>query len=119
MCIYNVSKCTYKKYALPWQMTIADISIVTTLSTVNLMFPIAAGAADRWPLLNDWFGRMQALPVYHINQTGLEKLCVVIERFGKFKFPNSVNVAPEVKLPREEVTSDEANAESQEKAAEK
>lgn len=100
-------------------MTIADISIVTTLSTVNLMFPIAAGAADKWPLLNDWFGRMQALSVYHINQTGLAKLRVVIERVGKFKFPNSENAAWEVKQQREEVASDEANAESQEKTDEK
>uniref|UniRef100_A0A0K8U178 GST C-terminal domain-containing protein n=1 Tax=Bactrocera latifrons TaxID=174628 RepID=A0A0K8U178_BACLA len=111
--------CTYIQSALPRQMTIADISIVTTLSTVNLMFPIAAGAADRWPLLNDWFGRMQALPVYHINQTGLEKLCVVIERFGKFKFPNSINAAPEEKQHQKDVAIEEANAECQAKAAEK
>ncbi|XP_039956134.1 glutathione S-transferase E14-like [Bactrocera tryoni] len=107
------------KYMAGDHMTIADISIVTTLSTVNLMFPIAAGAADRWPLLNDWFGRMQALPVYDINQTGLEKLCVVIERFGKFKFPNSVSAAPDEKQQREEAASEEANAESQAQAAEK
>ncbi|XP_053962547.1 glutathione S-transferase E14-like [Anastrepha ludens] len=77
------------KYMACDRMTIADISIVTTLSTVNLMFPIAAGAADKWPLLNDWFERMRALPMYHINQTGLEKLRAVIERIGKFKFPTS------------------------------
>nr|WBT60804.1 glutathione S-transferase [Zeugodacus cucurbitae] len=107
------------KYMAGDHMTIADISIVTTLSTVNLMFPIAAGAADKWPLLNDWFGRMQALPVFHINQTGLEKLRVVIERLGKFKFPNSENAATEVKQPAEEVAGDEAGAVGEEKTAEK
>ncbi|XP_067630374.1 glutathione S-transferase E14 [Eurosta solidaginis] len=81
------------KYMACDHMTIADISIVTTLSTVNLMFPIAAGATDKWPLLNDWFVRMKALPMYHINHTGLNKLRTVIEHIGKFKFPPQIDAA--------------------------
>ncbi|CAD7014497.1 unnamed protein product [Ceratitis capitata] len=99
------------KYMAGDYMTIADISIVTTLSTVNLMFPIAVGAADKWPLLNDWFARMQALPVYHINQTGLEKLRVVIERIGRFKFPTTSETAKlEAKTEGEDVAEEQADA---------
>ncbi|XP_036331854.1 glutathione S-transferase E14 [Rhagoletis pomonella] len=104
------------KYMAADHLTIADISIVTTLSTVNLMFPIAAGATDKWPLLNDWFARMRALPIYHINETGLEKLRVVIERIGKFKFPTSEIATPpeEEQEPKEEPKTEEANVVSQE-----
>lgn len=72
-------------------MTIADISMVTSLSSVDLMFPVAAGAKDKWPQLNKWFNVMQALPEYlEANKIGLEKLRLDIEKFGKFKFPTSI-----------------------------
>lgn len=65
-------------------MTIADISAVTTLSTVDLMFPITAA---QWPSLTSWLGVMKSMPEYEINQNGLQELKDIIEEFGKFKFP--------------------------------
>ncbi|XP_030387143.1 glutathione S-transferase E14 [Scaptodrosophila lebanonensis] len=70
------------------QLTIADVSIVTTLSTVNLMFPVTGA---RWPRLQIWFAAMQQLEAYEVNQTGLNKLRQVMEHVGKFKFPNPGN----------------------------
>ncbi|EDW01760.1 glutathione S-transferase E14 [Drosophila grimshawi] len=66
------------------QLTLADISIVTTLSTVNLMFPVTA---QRWPQLHRWFAIMQQLDAYELNLLGLEKLREIIEQLGKFHFP--------------------------------
>ncbi|XP_037957003.1 glutathione S-transferase E14 isoform X1 [Teleopsis dalmanni] len=67
------------------KLTIADVSLITTASTVNLMFPID----KRWPRLLKWFQSMQALPEYEVNSIGLEKLRNVVEQMGKFKFPSS------------------------------
>ncbi|EDW59917.1 glutathione S-transferase E14 isoform X1 [Drosophila virilis] len=67
------------------QLTLADISIVSTLSTVHLMFPVAAA---RWPQLQRWFATMQQLDAYEVNRLGVEKLRDIIEKLGKFQFPN-------------------------------
>ncbi|XP_001360129.2 glutathione S-transferase E14 isoform X1 [Drosophila pseudoobscura] len=64
------------------QLTLADISIVTTLSTVNLMFRLS-----HWPRLERWFAAMQQLDAYAANCTGLEKLRQTIQRIGDFQFP--------------------------------
>ncbi|KAH8284546.1 hypothetical protein KR018_004104 [Drosophila ironensis] len=64
------------------QLTLADLSAVTTLSTVHLMFPLT-----RFPHLRRWFTAMQQLEAYKVNCSGLEKLRNTIERIGKFQFP--------------------------------
>lgn len=63
-------------------MTIADFSVVTTLSTTSLLFPVTS---DKWPLLYRWFQSMKLLPCYKTNLDGLEKLQIELEAFGKFK----------------------------------
>ncbi|SPP73900.1 glutathione S-transferase E14 [Drosophila guanche] len=68
------------------QLTLADISIVTTLSTVQLMFRLT-----RWPRLERWFAAMQQLDAYAANCRGLEKLRQTMERIGDFQFPPAPN----------------------------
>ncbi|KAH8407624.1 hypothetical protein KR222_008249, partial [Zaprionus bogoriensis] len=68
------------------QLTLADISMVCTLSTVNLMFPVAA-KAQRWPRLQRWFAAMQQADAYEVNRIGLEKLRGIVQQLGKFEFP--------------------------------
>ncbi|KFB39334.1 AGAP009190-PA-like protein [Anopheles sinensis] len=54
------------------RLSVADFSIVATVSTLDLIMPIKA---DRWPNVRGWFERMKALPYYQTeNQIGLEKL---------------------------------------------
>lgn len=68
-----------------FQLTLADLSIVTTLSTVNLMFPLM-----RFPRLQRWFTAMQQLAAYkEANCSGLEKLRHTMEHIGKFQFPTT------------------------------
>ncbi|XP_017040788.1 glutathione S-transferase E14 [Drosophila ficusphila] len=66
------------------QLTLADLSIVTTLSTVNLMFPLT-----QFPRLRRWFSTMQQLDAYEANCGGLEKLRQTMESIGGFQFPSS------------------------------
>ncbi|KAH8245864.1 hypothetical protein KR038_006368 [Drosophila bunnanda] len=68
---------------LRFQLTLADLSLVTTLSTVNLMFPLT-----RFPRLQRWFTAMQQLDAYEGNCTGLEKLRQTMEAIGNFQFPS-------------------------------
>lgn len=51
-------------------MTIADISIVTIVSTVDMIVPVTA---DAWPRLHHWwYAEMKALPYYEkANASGL------------------------------------------------
>ncbi|KAL5286780.1 hypothetical protein ACFFRR_008035 [Megaselia abdita] len=73
------------KYVVHNEMTIADLSVVTTLSTVDLMFRVTE---DKWRHLFKWFARMKSLPEYsECNTVGLNHLKETMERFGKFKFP--------------------------------
>uniref|UniRef100_A0A182JB98 glutathione transferase n=1 Tax=Anopheles atroparvus TaxID=41427 RepID=A0A182JB98_ANOAO len=54
------------------RLSVADFSIVATVSTLALIMPVRA---DRWPNIHGWFERMKALPYYETaNATGLEKL---------------------------------------------
>ncbi|KAH8254156.1 hypothetical protein KR032_008706 [Drosophila birchii] len=66
------------------QLTLADFSLVTTLSTVNLMFPLT-----RFPRLQRWFTAMQQLDAYEANSSGLEKLRQTMEAIGNFQFPST------------------------------
>lgn len=66
-------------------MTIADLSVVTTLSTVDLMFHVTE---DKWRHLHKWFCGMKSLPAYaECNEIGLKNLKETMERFGNFQFP--------------------------------
>ncbi|XP_065368898.1 uncharacterized protein GstE14 [Calliphora vicina] len=81
MCEVHLKK---HKYLATDYLTIADISAVTTLSTVDLMYPIAGA---QWPSLSTWLSDMKSMPEYEINQKGLQELKDIIEQYGKFKFP--------------------------------
>ncbi|XP_055921900.1 glutathione S-transferase E14 [Eupeodes corollae] len=79
------------RYMSGSKMSIADLSFLTTLSTVDLMFPITA---EKWPRLNEWFKDMKhtlGATYSECNVTGLEKLRDMIEKMGKFKFPTRGN----------------------------
>lgn len=54
-------------------MTIADLSIATIASTVDIIVPITA---EKWPkLYNWWHNQMKALPYYErINRDGVAAL---------------------------------------------
>lgn len=51
------------------QMTIADFSIVATLSTAEIYLPIDV---EKYPKINAWYQKMKALPYYNINEKGVE-----------------------------------------------
>ncbi|XP_046866346.1 glutathione S-transferase E14 isoform X2 [Drosophila willistoni] len=66
-------------------LTLADISMVTTLSTVSeLMFPVLA---SQWSHLHCWFATMQQLDAYQVNRLGLSKLRHTMQQTGHFLFP--------------------------------
>ncbi|XP_034477552.1 glutathione S-transferase E14 [Drosophila innubila] len=77
-----------QQYMAGEQLTLADVSIVTTVSTVNLMFPLTTTSEQRWPQLQRWFATMQQLDAYKVNRIGLEKLRQIVEQFGQFEFPS-------------------------------
>lgn len=54
-------------------MTIADLSIVTIVSTIDMIVPVTP---EQWPkLYNWWYNRMKQLPYYEkANQDGLAAL---------------------------------------------
>lgn len=53
-------------------MTIADISIVTIVSTVDMILPVTA---DAWPKLHHWwYKEMKSLPHYETANAGLAAL---------------------------------------------
>lgn len=54
-------------------MTIADFSIVTIVSTIDMILPVTA---DKWPKLHHWwYNEMKALPYYEkANAEGLAAL---------------------------------------------
>lgn len=62
-------------------MTIADLSIVATLSTVNMLLPVDA---DQWPELAAWFGGMRVRNCYaKANAPGLGKLHEILSGLAK------------------------------------
>lgn len=58
-----------RKFVAGDQMTIADFSIVATLSTTEIYLPIDVG---KYPKINAWYRKMKALPYYNINEKGVE-----------------------------------------------
>nr|WCC58235.1 glutathione S-transferase [Pharsalia antennata] len=64
-------------YVAGEQLTIADFSIVTTLTTANILVPIAS---NRFPKISEWLAKMQALPYYaSANQVGLDQFAALIK----------------------------------------
>ncbi|XP_005179508.1 glutathione S-transferase 1 [Musca domestica] len=60
------------KYVVGNEMTVADVSINTTLVTLNLLLPVSA---EKYPLTVAWMERMKTLPVYdEVNIKGAEIL---------------------------------------------
>ncbi|ETN60212.1 glutathione S-transferase, epsilon class [Anopheles darlingi] len=60
------------KYVAADHLTVADFSIVATVSTLDLILPING---VRWPRVHEWFEVMRALTYYEqANQVGLQKL---------------------------------------------
>lgn len=49
-------------------MTIADFSIIATVSSLDLIYPISQG---EWPNLHRWFENLKNMDSYFINQEGL------------------------------------------------
>lgn len=66
------------------QMTIADISIVTIVSVVDMIVPVTA---DQWPkLYHWWYNVMKALPHYEqANEAGLAALKEWVQQSTDFK----------------------------------
>lgn len=52
-------------------MTIADLSIVATVSTLAIFVPVTE---TDWPKLHAWFQQMKDRPSYQCNLAGLSKL---------------------------------------------
>lgn len=52
-------------------MTIADFSIVATVSSIDIIVPIDA---KKYPKITAWLKKMQALPYYAANKNGLDKM---------------------------------------------
>ncbi|XP_061392705.1 glutathione S-transferase E14 [Musca vetustissima] len=78
------------KYLALDKLTIADLSAVTTLSTVDLIFPIAATTTEtstspKWPLLALWLQRLKQLPEYDINSRGLNIFHEVLKVYGRLE----------------------------------
>ncbi|KAI8117135.1 Glutathione S-transferase E14 [Lucilia cuprina] len=67
------------------RLTIADISIVSTVAALNLVFPIDY---EKFPNLNDWLQRLRKMDFYQYNEEGIQKLRYLLEKIGKFPFPS-------------------------------
>ncbi|KAJ8954082.1 hypothetical protein NQ318_004387 [Aromia moschata] len=58
-------------------LTIADFSVIATVTSANVLVPIAA---NRFPKITEWISKMQALPYYEeANQKGLDKFAGLIK----------------------------------------
>ncbi|EEZ98840.1 Glutathione S-transferase 1-1-like Protein [Tribolium castaneum] len=65
------------KYACGDKLTIADFSLVTTVSSANAVLPLAS---NRFPKIFDWWNRLEALPFYkEANQEGLDAFTNLIK----------------------------------------
>lgn len=52
-------------------LTIADLILVASITSANVLVPIAA---NRFPKITEWLSLIQALPYYaEANQVGLDK----------------------------------------------
>lgn len=58
-------------YVAGESVTLADFSIVATVTSGNVFVPIAS---NRYPRISDWLSKMQILPYYNDgNQVGLDR----------------------------------------------
>ncbi|KYB28850.1 glutathione S-transferase 1 [Tribolium castaneum] len=58
-------------------VTIADFSIVSSITTMDIVVPIDA---KTYPNITSWIKRCQKLPYYHLNQKGCDEIRFLIER---------------------------------------
>ena len=74
---------TETKYVAGNDLTIADLSIVTIVSTVDMLLPVTQ---DQWPhLYNWWYNVIQKLPYYHkANDEGLLALKTIVQQHTDF-----------------------------------
>lgn len=63
------------------KVTVADLSVVATVSTINILLRVDA---DKWPRLAAWFAVMQTRPSYrNANEPGLKRLRAMVEAVAK------------------------------------
>lgn len=65
-------------------MSIADLSIVTIVSTIDMIVPVTRNV---WPKLHDWWrNHMEKLPYYQrANQDGLIELKNIVQQCTNYK----------------------------------
>ncbi|CAH0546314.1 unnamed protein product [Brassicogethes aeneus] len=78
---YKILEAFLQSY--PWmagqQMTVADLAIVSTVTSVNVFVPIN----EEYPKLASWLKKMEALPYYSANKEGLEMFtCIMKSKMG-------------------------------------
>lgn len=69
---YNFLETFLEKadYLTGSHMTVADLSAIATVTSLNVFVPIAS---NRFPNITQWMQRMQSLPYYNeTNQKGLD-----------------------------------------------
>lgn len=59
------------------ELSIADFSILTTITSANVVVPIAE---NRFPKISQWLAKMKSLPYYsEANEPGLELFTSIIK----------------------------------------
>lgn len=66
-----------RKYVAGNDVTIADFSLIATVSSTNSA--IVPVAANTYPKISAWLARMQALPYYQANQVGVDQFKAMIQ----------------------------------------
>lgn len=66
-------------------MTIADITAISTVSALHLIFPIDY---EEYPRLYDWYQRLRKMQFYQHNEEGIFKLRYLLEMVAKVSFPS-------------------------------
>lgn len=65
------------KFVCGANLTIADFSIVATVSSANAILPLAS---NRFPKIFEWWARLQTLPYYkEANEEGLDAFTGLIK----------------------------------------
>lgn len=71
------------KYIATDELSIADFSIVATLSTLDILLQ---AETERWPNVKRWFAAMKRLPYYQTaNQIGLDKLKDKLQQYSQIR----------------------------------
>ena len=64
-------------YVAGKELSIADFSLVTTITTLDAIVPITQ---DKFPNIKEWISRMESLPYYSdANEPGLTKIRTLIK----------------------------------------